>query len=297
MAVLTFAAARERVLAGVGPIERKEEIEVAAGLGRVLAAPIVAPIDVPNHDNSAMDGYGVRLADLSPERETTLTVMADLPAGDRLQRPLAAGEAVRIMTGAPIPADCDCVVMQEVVRRTGNQVTIPTGQKINQNIRPAGEDMRAGSRILEQGRCLTPADLGLITSLGLTTLPVVERVRVALLSTGNELQIPGSPLPPGHVYDSNRATLRAALQAMGVTVIDLGLVRDDREQIQTALREGAARADAVISTGGVSVGDYDLVKEVLQQEGEINFWKVAMKPGKPQAYGRLGRAAFFWSAG
>ncbi|MBF0155297.1 MAG: molybdopterin molybdotransferase MoeA [Magnetococcales bacterium] len=291
--MIDFAEARERVMAGVNPTGRTERIEVIAGLGRVLAMPVIAPLHVPNHDNSAMDGYGVRLADLLSDQETTLTVVADLPAGDRLEHPLAAGEAVRIMTGAPIPAGCDCVVMQEVVRREGQRVAIPPGQRAGQNVRRAGEDIRAGAQVLEPGRRLSPADLGLLTSLGFSHVTVTERLRVAVLSTGNEVQAVGSPLQPGHVYDSNRTALKTALEALGVTVIDLGLARDDREQIQAALNQGAATADAVITTGGVSVGDYDLVKEILSREGRIDFWKVAMKPGKPQAYGQLGRAAFF----
>ncbi|MBF0135980.1 MAG: molybdopterin molybdotransferase MoeA [Magnetococcus sp. DMHC-1] len=291
--MISFAEARERVLAGVNPTGRTEQIDVIAGLGRVLAMPITAPLDVPNHDNSAMDGYGVRLADLSPTRETILTVVADLPAGDRLTQPLAAGEAVRIMTGAPIPAGCDCVVMQEHVQRQANQVTIPPDQRSGQNIRRAGEDIRTGTLVLEQGRRLTPADLGLLTSLGCTSITVTEKLRVAVLSTGNEIQPVGTPLLPGHLYDSNRTTLKTALEALGVTIVDLGLARDDREEIQAAMARGVASADAVITTGGVSVGDYDLIKEILAREGHIDFWKVAMKPGKPQAYGRLGEAAFF----
>ncbi|MBF0322127.1 MAG: molybdopterin molybdotransferase MoeA, partial [Magnetococcales bacterium] len=169
----------------------------------------------------------------------------------------------------------------------------PAGQRAGQNLRRAGEDIRAGTQVFPQGRRLTPADLGLLTSLGFAHIMVMSRLRVALLSTGNEIQAVGAPLAPGHVYDSNRTTLRASLEAMGITVIDLGLVRDDREQIRAALRKGSTSADAVITTGGVSVGDYDLVKEILAKEGVIDFWKVGMKPGKPQAYGRLGKAAFF----
>lgn len=291
--MISFDEARARVLEQVHPVTATETIAVGEGLGRVLAETVTAAFPVPNHDNSGMDGYGVRLADLAADQPVTLTVAADIPAGERLERALAPGEAVRIMTGAPVPPGCDCVVMQEVVTRAGDQVTIPPGQKPRQNIRPAGEDIKAGETVFTPGRRLGPADLGLLTSLGLTHVTVHRRLTVALLSTGNEVVACGSPLLPGQVHDSNRASLTAALAALGVTVLDLGLVRDDRDALTAALVRGGREADAVISTGGVSVGDYDLVKEVLGHEGDIHFWKVAMKPGKPQAYGRLGSAEFF----
>ncbi|MBF0213184.1 MAG: molybdopterin molybdotransferase MoeA, partial [Magnetococcales bacterium] len=244
-------------------------------------------------DNSAMDGYALRWEDLAAEGMTTLTVVADLPAGSRLERTMQPGEAVRIMTGAPIPPGCDCVVMQELVQRDGDRVTIPAGRSVNENIRPAGEDIRAGSMVLPKGNGLKPAQLGLLTALGLERVEVFRRPVVALLSTGNEVIPAGMPLEPGQVYDSNRSALRAALMALGVELLDLGVVRDHREAIAAALARGGAEADAIITTGGVSVGDHDLVKEVLQGQGAIDFWQVAMKPGKPQAYGQLGRARFF----
>ena len=291
--MISFQEAKERVLAQVRPVTDVETIPVAEGLGRVLATAAVAAEPVPNHDNSAMDGYAVRFADLSATDPVTLEVVADLPAGDRLTDPLLAGQAVRIMTGAPIPEGADCIVIQEVVQRDGARLTVPPGAALRQHIRPAGEDIAPGTEVLSAGRRLGPADLGLLTSLGLVDIPVFRPVTVALLSTGNEVLEAGTPLQPGQVYDSNRSALRGALQTLGVRVLDLGLVRDDLGAIEAALRRGGAEADAVISTGGVSVGDHDLVKEVLKNNGEIDFWKVAMKPGKPQAYGRLGRAHFF----
>lgn len=291
--MITVEEAKARVLAQVVPVTETETLAVAQCLGRVLAQDAVAPDDVPNHANSGMDGFGVRLADLSSTDPVALVVVADLPAGDYREQPLQAGEAVRIMTGAPIPPGCDCVVMQEVVQQDGDRVIIPAGQKSGQNIRPAGEDLRRGDQVLAAGRRLGPAELGVLTSLGLVAVPVYRRIKVAVVSTGNEVVEPGTPLQPGQVYDSNRTALRAALTALGVEVIDLGLVRDDRQAIATTLARAGQEADAVISTGGVSVGDFDLVKEVLLQEGSIDFWQVAMKPGKPQAYGKLGRAAFF----
>ncbi|MBF0628604.1 MAG: molybdopterin molybdotransferase MoeA [Magnetococcales bacterium] len=291
--MISFEEAYSRVLADTRPVTEVMSLPVEAALGRVLSAPVLAPAHVPNHDNSAMDGYGIRCADIAAEGVTTLTVVADLPAGDRLERTLGAGEAVRIMTGAPIPPGCDGVVMQELVQRNGDRVVVPAGRKPGENIRPAGEDIRAGAEVLPKGCRLRPAHLGLLTSLGFATIEVFRKPVVALLSTGNEVVEPGRSLLPGQVYDSNRSGLRAALQALGVEVLDLGLVRDDRAAIAAALARGGAEADAVITTGGVSVGDHDLVKEMLEGQGSIHFWQVAMKPGKPQAYGQLGRARFF----
>ncbi|MBF0295632.1 MAG: molybdopterin molybdotransferase MoeA [Magnetococcales bacterium] len=291
--MMPFDEAYARMLAEVRPIRESVAVPVSEALGRVLSEPVIAPADVPNHANSAMDGYGVRSIDCAGTGPVTLRVIADLPAGDRLTNPLWEGEAVRIMTGAPIPPGCDCVVMQEMVRREGDRVTIPPGRSIGENIRPAGEDIRQGTAVLPAGCRLRPPHLGLLTSLGLAQVEVVRRPVVALLSTGNEVLEPGTPLLPGQVYDSNRSSLRAALTTLGMEVLDLGVVRDDRERIAALLRQAGEEADAVITTGGVSVGDHDLVKEVLGGQGEIHFWQVAMKPGKPQAYGRLGQACFF----
>ncbi|MBF0271897.1 MAG: molybdopterin molybdotransferase MoeA [Magnetococcales bacterium] len=293
--MISFQEACSWVLAETRPVEEGVWVRVEEALGRVLSASVLASADVPNHDNSAMDGYAVCNQSFSDAgSEVTLTVVADLPAGDRMTRRLGVGEAVRIMTGAPIPPGCDGVVMQELVQRDGDRVVVPVaGRKIGENIRPAGEDIPAGSVVLNRGCRLRPAHLGLLTSLGCEQVEVYRRPVVALLSTGNEVVRAGTPLQPGQVYDSNRSALRAALMALGVEVLDLGLVRDNREAIATALARGGAEADAVISTGGVSVGDYDLVKEVLLDQGAIHFWQVAMKPGKPQAYGQLGRARFF----
>jgi molybdopterin molybdotransferase len=281
------------VLDKVIPIRDEETIPVSNALGRVLARPAIAGFPVPNHDNSAMDGYAVRFADLDVAQPVTLRVVATLPAGDYMERPINPGEAVRIMTGAPIPPGCDCVVMQERITRSGHNIAVPPGQKPGQHIRAAGEDIPEGTVVLPPGRRLKPADLGLMTALGLKELGVRRRVKVALLSTGNEVIETGWPLRPGQVYDSNRSALRGALHALCVNVLDLGLVGDDEEAIKAALAKGDREADAVITTGGVSVGDHDLVKTVLARMGQIDFWQVAMKPGKPQAYGRLENALFF----
>ena len=299
--MVPFDVAKKRVLEQVGQFSRslhqeidREELPLPQALGRVLAQAILAPNHVPNHDNSAMDGYAVRSSDLSNAVTTLVRVVADLPAGARILVPTESGEAVRIMTGAPIPVGCDCVIMQELVQRQGEFIVIPPMAGVSgQHIRPAGEDISQGAEVFAPGRRLSAADLGLLTSLGLTSVPVFRRIRVGLLSTGNEVVETGVPLTAGQVYDSNRSALKAALSQLPVDILDLGLVQDDRGAIEAALKKGGEEADALITTGGVSVGDYDLIKEVLQKEGSIDFWKVSMKPGKPQAYGQWGRAHFF----
>jgi molybdopterin molybdotransferase len=293
MQMMPFVEARARTLARVSPVTETEVVPILAALGRVLAEPVTAPFDVPNHDNTSMDGYAVRFDDLSQESETVLTVVADLPAGDLLTRMIGSGEAVRIMTGAPIPDGCDCIVIQEVVKREGNRLTVPKGMKRAQNIRRAGQDIREGSEVFAKGRRLSPPDIGMLASLGRSEVRVFRRLRVAVVSTGNEVIAPGMPINPGQVYDSNRHSMMAVLGAMGVDILDLGIVRDDRDSIAAALRKGGEEADVVITSGGVSVGDFDLVTSVIEELGSIDFWKVRMKPGKPQAHGHIGKAVFF----
>ncbi len=211
MNLMPFAEARERTLARVSPLAETETIPVVSALGRVLAEPVVAPFNVPNHDNTSMDGYAVRYEDLAASGDTALTVVADLPAGDRLTQTIGAGEAVRIMTGAPIPDGCDCIVIQEVVQRDGSQLTVPQGQKQAQNIRRAGQDIATHSDVFSRGRRLSPPDIGMLTSLGLSDITVHRRLKVAVVSTGNEVITPGTPLEPGQVYDSNRSSMKAVL--------------------------------------------------------------------------------------
>jgi len=293
MNLMPFAEARERTLARVSPLTETETVQVDSALGRVLAEPVVAPFNVPNHDNTSMDGYAVRFEDLAASGHTKLSVVADLPAGDRLTQTIGAGEAVRIMTGAPIPDGCDCIVIQEVVQRDGDRLSVPQGQTQHQNIRRAGQDIAAGSGVFSQGRRLSPPDIGMLTSLGLGEFKVFRRLKVAVVSTGNEVIAPGTPLEPGQVYDSNRSSMKAVLRALGVDVLDLGIIPDKKQAIAAALRKGAAEADVVLTSGGVSVGDFDLVTDVISELGTIDFWKVRMKPGKPQAHGRIGNAIFF----
>ncbi len=292
-ASLSADEALARILEHVPVVRGVERLHLRAALGRVLAEPIDSPVDVPQHTNSAMDGYAVRAADLPATGTTRLDVIGSAFAGKPCGVPVAAGSAVRIMTGAAMPAGADTVVMQEHVRREGDVIELDGGHKRGQNVRAAGEDLARGDRVLDQGHVIGPAELGLVASLGIGEVSVCRRVRVAYFSTGDELRSIGEPLGAGDIYDSNRYTLYGMLHAMGAEIIDMGVVRDRRDAVEAALREAAELADLVITSGGVSVGEADYIKEVLAAIGEVRFWKVAMKPGRPLAFGSLGQARFF----
>jgi len=285
--------AREAIRACLVPVQGIERVATRAALGRVLAQDVVPSFDVPAHDNSAMDGYAVRAADLQPAAETALKEIGTALAGRAFAGSVGAGECVRVMTGAVMPAGTDTVVIQEVVRAEGGRVAIPTGQKAGQNVRLAGEDLKAGAAVLRAGHAVTPADLGLMASLGMAEVSVRRRLRVAFFSTGDELASIGAPLGAGQVYDSNRYTLYGMLSRMGVELLDMGVVRDDPAALEAAFRTAAASADVVITSGGVSVGEADFVKQLMAKLGEVLFWKIAMRPGRPMAFGRIGGAALF----
>ena len=285
--------ARELIRRYLEPVVGIEQVNIRAALGRILAKDIVSPVDVPAHDNSAMDGYAVRHADLSAHGETTLTVVGSAFAGKPYTGTIGKGECVRIMTGGVVPEGMDTIVMQEHVRAAGGKVTIGTGHRRNQNLRRAGEDLARGGVALARGKLIGPADIGLVASLGIAEAAVFRKLRVAFFSTGDELVSIGAPLGEGQIYDSNRYTIYGMLQRLGVDAIDMGVVRDDPALIESAFREAAGIADAVITSGGVSVGEADFIKDLLNRLGEVVFWKIAMKPGRPLAYGRLGRAHFF----
>ena len=280
--------AREAMKACITPIAGAEQVPVRSALGRVLAEEIVPSINVPAHDNSAMDGYAVRFADI----EKPLTEIGTALAGKPFSGTVGAGQCVRIMTGAVMPAGADTVVIQEVVKREGNRITVPPGQKRAQNVRYAGEDLKIGVPVLAPGKYLRPAELGLIASLGLGEVEVRRKLRVAFFSTGDELQSTGTKLKEGEVYDSNRYTLHGMLSRLGVEIEDLGVVRDDPKALEAALQR-AAKADAVITTGGVSVGEADFIRALMAKLGEVLFWKIAMRPGRPMAFGRIGNAWLF----
>ena len=282
----------EAVRACLSPITATEVIGIRQSLGRVLAQDIVPSINVPAHDNSAMDGYALRFSDLRPG-ETALTEVGAAFAGRVFEGKVGAGECVRIMTGAVMPAGTDTVVIQELVRQDGKRVVIPAGQKKAQNVRYAGEDLKAGTAVLHGGKALAPADLGLIASLGIGEVTVKRRLKVAFFATGDELASIGAPLKEGEVYDSNRYTLHGMLSRLGVELNDLGVVRDDPKLLEQAFRRASASSDVVITTGGVSVGEADFTRELMAKLGEVLFWKIAMRPGRPMAFGRIGNAFLF----
>ena len=288
---LSVAEARAAITAAMQPIAGCESVPLTLALGRVLAEDVISPIDVPAHDNSAMDGYALHGADLQAATATRLHSVGTLFAGAPYAGNVASGQCLRIMTGAVMPASLDTVVPLELCRVEGDAVHIEPGVvRMGDNRRRRGEDLTVGRPALQAGRVLRPADLGLVASLGIAEVTVRRRLRVALFSTGNELRTLGQPLDAGSVYDSNRYSLMGALQRLGMEVIDLGLVPDDPAALQATLQASMAQADVVLTSGGVSMGDADHTREVLARLGEVAFWKVAMRPGRPFAFGPLVRA-------
>ncbi|MDB5903461.1 MAG: molybdopterin molybdenumtransferase MoeA [Betaproteobacteria bacterium] len=285
--------AREVIARFLTPVSATERVHVRSALGRVLAADVISPLDVPAHDNSAMDGYAVRFADLAGDGEVTLEVAGTAFAGAPFARGLEAGLAVRIMTGGVVPQGADTIVMQEHVKAADARVTIGGGHRKGQNLRRAGEDLKAGAPALRRGQALRPAEIGLIASLGIPEVEVYRRLRVAFFSTGDELVSIGTVPAEGQIYDSNRYTIYGMLERLGCEVMDMGVVRDDPALLEAAFNKAAQAADVVITSGGVSVGEADFVKELLNKLGQVVFWKIAMKPGRPLAYGRVGNAHFF----
>jgi molybdopterin molybdotransferase len=290
---MPVAKARAFIHQFLHPVQGTLRLPIRSALGRVLAEDIMSPVDVPAHRNSAMDGWALRYADLAPEGDTTLAEAGASFAGRPLAGRLAKGQCVRIMTGGVVPEGADTVVMQERAKANGKSITFAPGQKIGQNVREAGEDLKTGSVALRRGRLVRPAELGLIASLGVGEVSVYRPLRVAFFSTGDELKSIGTVLAEGEIYDSNRYTLFGMLTRLGCEVLDMGVIRDDPAAIERAFAEAAASADVVITSGGVSVGEADFVKTILEKLGEVVFWKIAMKPGRPLAYGKVGGAHFF----
>ena len=290
---LKLADALARILADVQPVAGRETLPVRSALGRILGADVVSAVDVPAHTNSAMDGYALAGADLPGTGEIRLDVIGTSAAGRPFAGEVRAGQCVRIMTGAAMPPGADTVVMQENVTRDGDTLTIGAGEKPGQHVRQAGEDIAAGSVALRAGTRLMPAEIGILGSLGIGEVSVRRRPRVAFFSTGDELRSVGEPLEEGQIYDSNRYTIFGMLTRLGVEALDMGVVRDDREAVEQAFAKAAEAADAIVTSGGVSVGDADYVAETLQRTGTVGFWKVAMKPGRPLAFGRIDDALFF----
>jgi len=288
--MLAVEEARARILDTVRPVHEAERVPVAEAAGRYLAEPARARVPSPAFDNSAMDGYALKVADLGPaggELPVALTVAAGDPPSE-----LPAGACARIMTGAPVPAGADAVVMQENVERTGEQAGFSARPPLGDNIRHAGEDLAPGDLLAEAGERVTPFLVSALATAGLDRVAVVPRPRVYVLSTGSELRDAGVALEPGQIHDSNRPALVAELRRLGVDVVDGGRVPDDPDALREAFR-AAAGCDFVVTSGGVSVGEFDQVKAILEEQGEVGLWKVAIKPGKPLAFGRLGQAHFF----
>ena len=298
-AQITVDDARRAIAEVLRPIEGTEAVPLHVACGRILAADVASPIDVPAHDNSAMDGYAFDGSQLAADASTQLRSVGTVYAGTPFAGGVGSGECVRIMTGAVMPKGLDTVVPLELCREAEGLVRIEPGRiQRGENLRRRGEDLARGRAALSAGRVLRPADLGLLASLGFTTVTVRRRLRVAVFSTGDEVQAPGEPLRPGCIYDSNRTSLLAALARLDVEAIDLGLVRDDPAALQATLEAALAQADAVITSGGVSAGDADYTREVLARMGQVAFWKVAMRPGRPFAFGPLhaqGRSAWLFA--
>lgn len=286
--------ARRRILSAITPISGASYLPLRDALEHVLEENICSPFNVPGHTNSAMDGYAVNAAGLSTQHPAQFKVIGAAYAGKPFNGHCNQQQSVRIMTGAVIPSGTDTVVMQEHTELLqADHIRIGTGHKTGQNIRQIGEDIAIGSKLFSKGDRLTPADLGLLSSMGIGELKVKRRLRVAIFSTGDELRSVGQILEPGQIYDSNRYSLFGMLDSLGVEIIDLGVVPDNPQALRETFRSALAGADVVITSGGVSVGDADYVKEIMTECGDIGFWKIAMKPGRPLAFGHLGETLFF----
>ena len=287
--LLSVDEALERLLAAAKPVAETEEVPTLEAASRVLARAQRSSMDVPPMDNSAMDGYAIRLSDLA--KGNSLVVKQRIMAGS-VGKPLEPGTAARIFTGAPIPPGADAVVMQEHAALEGDRVSLKKTPKPGEWIRLTGSDVKKGSEILPAGKRLLPQDTGLAASVGIRTLPVFRKLRLGLFFTGDELVMPGEPLAPGRIYNSNRFTLRGLAEMFGCELTDYGIVPDTLEATREVLRRAAGACDLIVTSGGVSVGEADFVKPAVEAEGKLLMWRIAMKPGRPLAYGTVGKASF-----
>ncbi len=290
---LTVEKALQRIKQDLQATSGEEQLAIRSALGRILAEDVLSQINVPPYNNSAMDGYVMRGADLPTEGKAQITIIGTSFAGQPYTETIQKGQCARIFTGAVIPAGTDTVIMQESVEKQGDTIIIGAEHKKGQHVRPVGEDIAIDQIVLRAGKQLTPADIGLLASLGVPEVKVKRRLRVAFFTTGDELRAVGEMLQPGQIYDSNRYTLYGMLTHLGVDIIDMGVIGDNPEDIENAFLSAASCSDAIITSGGVSVGDADYVTDTLRRIGEVNFWKVAMKPGKPLTFGKVQAAVFF----
>ena len=290
---MSVAKARLHIRNYLNPITEYELVDLRSSLDRILATDILSPANVPNYDNSAMDGYAFNADDITPNASTKLTIIATIFAGKAFDGTLAARECVRIMTGGAMPKGADTVIMQERVQCEANSIHFTEAPKRTMNVRYAGEDLKLGQVVLTSGHLMRAADLGLLASLGIAKILVYRKLKVAFFSTGDELASVGQSLEIGQVYDSNRYTLHGMLTRMGVEVIDMGAIPDNPDLLKNTLLASSELADVVISSGGVSVGEADYMKLLLTRHGQVVFWKIAMKPGRPLAYGKVGNAHYF----
>lgn len=288
--LMPLDTALTQMLNRITPLNATETVPLLQAFSRVTAHDLVSPLDVPGFDNSAMDGYAVRLAELTDG--AVLPVAGKAFAGQPFNDVWPAGTCIRIMTGAPVPEGCDAVVMQEQTEQTDGGVRFIAPVKSGQNIRRRGEDIANGAVVFPAGTRLTVAELPVLASLGIAEVDVVRKVRVAVFSTGDELQLPGQPLADGQIYDTNRLAVHLMLQELGCEVVNLGIIPDDPAKLREVFIQADQQADVVISSGGVSVGEADYTKEILEELGEIGFWKLAIKPGKPFAFGKLNHSWF-----
>ena len=297
-ALMPVEEAKRRLFSALKPLEKTETVALDDALHRVLCSPVVSPFNVPAQANSAMDGYALNARSIPASQETALTLIGSAWAGKPFVGTLSDGECIRIYTGAIMPEGADTVVIQEHVRASENHIDIDSQVVAGKNVRQAGEDVLEGQQIFECGRSLQAADIGVLASLGIKSVEVYKKLTVAFFTTGDELQAldshkNGEPLAPGMLFDSNRHTLAAMLSALHVNTIDLGIVRDNEQETRDALERAAAQADLVVTSGGVSAGDADFVTRAFQDLGDVSFWKLAMRPGRPLAFGTISDAAFF----
>lgn len=289
--LLPFEQAMEKMLSAIKPISDTEFISLAQALNRVLASDISSPLNVPPHNNSAMDGYAFKVESL--QSTNNLKMIGRSMAGTPFQGSCNLGECIRIMTGAKLPSCCDTVEMQENCQANDKNITFLEDRELNDNIRFSGEDISINQQVFSQGKKLSAIDVGVLASLGVPIIEVFRKITVAVLATGDELKSPGETLNEGDIFESNSYALIAMLTKLNVTVINFGIIADDEEAIRKAFEQADQQADVVISSGGVSVGEADYTKLILEQLGEIGFWKIAMKPGKPFAFGKLPSSYFF----